>query len=137
MTPRRDSIPAIARERDILEGAVRTLADQAAKADALANEAVAAGLVGSHPVTLSAKHLRLELLQVKGDLERELGRLVLDCIDCGRTVHWVSGLGVTPGHWAHREPAPHGDPAMQAAFGSVGHPPAVRDHPGPRKIASP
>jgi hypothetical protein len=22
-------------------------------------------------------------------------------------VHWVSGLGVMPGHWAHQEPAPH------------------------------
>jgi hypothetical protein len=56
--------------------------------------------------------LRLELLNVKADLERELGQLVLDCSDCGRTVHWVAGLGVSPGHWAHREPAPHGEPTM-------------------------
>jgi hypothetical protein len=27
-------------------------------------------------------------------------------------VHWVSGLGVVPGHWAHREPAPHGEPGQ-------------------------
>jgi hypothetical protein len=40
--------------------------------------------------------LRLELLNVKADLERELGRLVLHCTACGLDVHWVSGLGVTP-----------------------------------------
>lgn len=97
----------MARERDILESAVRTIAEQAAKAYALVDEAIAAGLDGSHPVTLHAKMLRLELLNVKADLKRELGTLVLDCSDCGRTVHWVAGLGSRPGHWAHREPAPH------------------------------
>jgi hypothetical protein len=35
------------------------------------DEAHAAGLDGSHPVTLQAKMLRLELLNVKADLERE------------------------------------------------------------------
>jgi hypothetical protein len=55
--------------------------------------------------------LRLELLRVKADLERELGELVLNCSSCGLDVHWISGLGVTPGHWAHREPAPHAEPA--------------------------
>lgn len=54
--------------------------------------------------------LRQELLEVKADLEQELGRLVLDCSTCGRTVHWVAGLAASPGHWAHREPAPHGAP---------------------------
>ena len=38
-------------------------------------EAHNAGLDGSHPVTLQAKALRLELLNVKADLGRELGRL--------------------------------------------------------------
>jgi hypothetical protein len=75
------------------------------------DEAYNAGLDGSHPVTLQAKMLRLELLNVKADLEREFGRLVLHCTACGQWVHWVTGLGVTAGHWAHREPAPHGDPA--------------------------
>jgi hypothetical protein len=37
---------------------------------------------------------------VKADLGRELGRL---------DVHWVADLGVTPGHWGNREPAPHGE----------------------------
>jgi hypothetical protein len=56
--------------------------------------------------------LRLELLNVKADPERGLGRLVLHCSDCARTVHWVSGLGVESGHWAHREPAPHAVPVF-------------------------
>jgi hypothetical protein len=82
------------------------------KADALVDEALAAGLDGSHPLTVHTKMLRLELLQVKAELERELGTLVLHCSDCGRIVQWVPGLGVTPGDWAHREPAPHGAPAV-------------------------
>jgi hypothetical protein len=56
--------------------------------------------------------LRLELLKVKADLERELEDFVLNCEKCGLDVHWVSGLGVSPGHWALREPAPHGEPAV-------------------------
>lgn len=86
------------RERDVLERAVGTISEQAAKADALVDEAIAAGLSGSDQLTLHAKMLRQELLQVKADLERELGRLVLDCADCGRLVHWVAGLGVQTGH---------------------------------------
>jgi hypothetical protein len=99
-------------EREILERAVRTLAEQASSASQVVDEALDAGLHGSHPVTVHAKMLRLELLNVKADLERELEQLVLDCPSCGRTVHWVAGLGVSPGHWGHREPAPHGDPAV-------------------------
>jgi hypothetical protein len=97
------------RERDILEHAVHTIAEQAVKADELVDEAKAAG-GGNHPVTVHAKMLRLELLKVKADLERELEDFVLDCSKCD--VHWVSGLGVSTGHWAHREPAPHGEPAV-------------------------
>jgi hypothetical protein len=40
--------------------------------------------------------LRLELLKVKADLERELEDLVLDCRRCGLDVYWVAGLGVRP-----------------------------------------
>lgn len=67
------------KERDILERAVRTLSEQAAAASAIVDEAVDAGLDWSHPVTVHAKMLRLELLQVKADLECEIGLLVLDC----------------------------------------------------------
>ena len=52
------------REREILEHAVRTVAEQAVKADELVDEAKAAG-GGDHPVTVHAKMLRLELLKVK------------------------------------------------------------------------
>jgi hypothetical protein len=100
-----------AREREILEHAVRTIAEQAAKADDLVDEAKAAG-GGDHPVTVHAKMLGLELLKVKADLERELEDFSLNCSKCGLDVHWVSGLGITPGHWAHGEPAPHGEPAV-------------------------
>jgi hypothetical protein len=89
-----------------------TIAEQAVKADELVDEAKAAG-GGNHPVTVHAKMLRLELLKVKADLERELEDFVLDCSNAGLDVHWVSGLGVSPGHWAHREPAPHGEPAVE------------------------
>jgi hypothetical protein len=99
------------RERDILENAVHNIAEQAVKADELVDEAKAAG-GGDHPVTVHAKMLRLELLRVKADLERELEDFSLNCTKCGLDVHWVSGLGVSPGHWAHAEPAPHGEPAV-------------------------
>jgi hypothetical protein len=66
--------------------------EQAASASAIVDEAHAAGLDGSNPVTVQAKMLRLELLRVKADLERELAKLVLECSDCGRTVRWVAGL---------------------------------------------
>jgi hypothetical protein len=99
------------REREILDHAVHTIAQQAVKADELVDEAKAAG-GGDHPVTVHAKILRLELLKVKADLERELETWPLNCTKCGLDVHWVSGLGVSPGHWAHREPAPRGEPAV-------------------------
>jgi hypothetical protein len=85
------------RVRDILERAVHTVAEQAKNASALVDEAHAASFDGSHPVTLQAKILRLELLNVKADQERELGRLVLHCTDCGQTVHWVAGLMCSQG----------------------------------------
>jgi hypothetical protein len=101
----------VQRERDVLEEAVHAVVDQAAKADAIVDEALDAGLDGSHPVS-QGKMLRLEPLNVKADLEREPGTFVLDCRACGREVHRIAGIGVSPGHWAHREPAPHGEPAV-------------------------
>ena len=66
------------REREILQHTVRTVAEQAVKAQELVDEARAAG-GGNHPVTVHAKMLRLELLKVKADLERELGNFSLNC----------------------------------------------------------
>ena len=100
------------RERQILENAVHVVTEQAAKADDLVDEAIDVGHGRSDPLVTHAKMLRLELLKVKADLERELEDFVLNCSRCGLDVHWVSGLGITPGHWAHREPAPHGEPAV-------------------------
>ena len=91
---------------------VHAVARQAAAANALVHETLDVGLGASDTVSLHAKVLRLELLRLKADLERELGQLVLDCASYGRRVHWVAGLGVTAGHWAHREPAPHHEPTM-------------------------
>ena len=72
-----------------------------------------AGLVADHPVTVAARQVRLELLKAKADLERELGKFVLNCTACGMEVHWIQGIGMSdPGHWGHRLPAPHGEPAV-------------------------
>ena len=101
------------KEREFLERAVRSIAERTSQASTVVDEAHTAGLDGSHPVTLEAKILRLEMLNVKADLERELGRLVLHCTACGMEVHWVQGVSMSdPGHGGHRFPAPHGDPAV-------------------------
>ena len=100
------------RERDILEHSVHAVTEQAAKDDDLVNEAIEVGHGRSDPLVTHAKMLRLELLKVKADLERELEDFSLNCTKCGLDVHWVSGLGVTPGHWTHGEPAPHGQPVI-------------------------
>jgi hypothetical protein len=49
---------------------------------------------------------------VKADLERELETIVLGCAVCGTMAHYVGGLGVRAGHWAHAEPAPHATPKV-------------------------
>jgi hypothetical protein len=61
------------RERSVLEQAVQAVAEQATKADALVDEALDAGLDGSHPLTVHAKMLRLELLNVKPTLSVSSG----------------------------------------------------------------
>ena len=100
------------REQHVLENAIRLVTEQAAKADALVDEAIDVGHGRSDPLVTHAKMLRLELLNVKADLERELQDFSLNFVKCGLDVHWVSGLGITPGYWAHAEPAPHGEPAV-------------------------
>ena len=102
------------RERHILERSVHAIAQQAANTNKVIDEAMEAGLAADRPVTVAAKQVRLELLEVKANLERELGTLVLDCTACGQEVHWVQGVAVTdPGHWGRRFPAPHGEPVVQ------------------------
>ena len=99
-------------EREVVERAIKRVTEQAANANAIVDEAMAAGLDGNDRVTIGVKMLRAELLNVKADLEREIERLVLDCTVCGRKVHYVGGLGVKAGHWAHAEPAPHATPKL-------------------------
>jgi hypothetical protein len=65
------------------------VAEQAGKADALIDDLQAAGLPEVGPV-LQGKLIRLELLKVKGDLERELGQWLLDCQRCRRTAPMCS-----------------------------------------------
>ena len=66
-------------ERQILERAVKAVTEQAAKADDLVDEAIALGHGRSDPLVVHAKMLRLELLNVKADLERELEDFSLNC----------------------------------------------------------
>ena len=83
------------------------------KTNDLIDEARDTGLAADHPVTVAAKMLRLQLLTTKAELERGLSDLVLDCTACGMEVHWVQGISMSdPGHWGHRFPAPHGEPAV-------------------------
>jgi hypothetical protein len=96
----------------LANGKGEAVAEQAAKADDLVDEAIEVGYGRSDPLVVHAKMLRLELLKVKANLERELEDFSLNCSKCGLDVHWVSGLGITPGHWSHAEPAPHGEPAV-------------------------
>jgi hypothetical protein len=98
-------------ERDILEFAIQAIAEQAVKADELVDQATSAG-GPDHPVAIQAKMLRLELISIKADVERQLGPWSLNCRACSRDVHWVLGLGTRAGHWAHGEPAPLGAPVV-------------------------
>jgi hypothetical protein len=119
------------REREILEHAVCTIAEQAAKADELVDEAKAAG-GGDHPVTVHAKMLRLELLKVKADLERELEDFSLNCssaawtcIGClGSASRRVTGLTGSPRRTASQrsESTNGGSPP---ARGEAGVPPIL------------
>jgi hypothetical protein len=103
----------IEREREVLERAVHAIADHARDAYALIDQIHEAGHPTDSQTMLAAKKLRMQLLTTKGELERELARLVRDCRRCDRTVHWVPGVGSDPGRWAHAEPAP---PDHEPAF---------------------
>lgn len=91
---------------EVLAKAATMISASAAEAGRVVDEAAEA-LDASHPVTTHASLVRLEMLEVKADLESELEKLVLECSACGQPVHWVSNLGEDVGHWAHLDPAPH------------------------------
>jgi hypothetical protein len=92
-------------EREILERTVRAIADRARDAYRLVEEALEADSRDESGLAAAAKRLRMELLQTKTELERELGRVLLHCRRCNLRVHWVPGVGAEPGHWGHAEPA--------------------------------
>jgi hypothetical protein len=99
------------REREILQHAAKAVAEQAAKADDLVDDLIWVGHGRSDPLVTHAKMLRLELLKVKADLERERG-LLAQLLE----VRSRCALGERPRHpiWplGHAEPAPHGEPAV-------------------------
>jgi hypothetical protein len=55
-------------------------------------------------VTVAAKMLRIELLNMSAELERGLSEFVLDCTACGTEVHWVQGISMSP--WSLGAPLP-------------------------------
>ena len=57
-------------------------------------------------VTAAAREMHANLQRTKHEAEDVLVAFVLDCVRCGRRVHWVPGEGCELGHWAHAEPAP-------------------------------
>jgi hypothetical protein len=83
-------------EREILERTDHAIADRARDAYRLVDEAHDVDPRDESGLTAAAKRLRMELLQTKAELERELGRVLLHCRRCNRRVHWVSGVGHTP-----------------------------------------
>jgi hypothetical protein len=104
------------RARDILERAVRSIAEQAAKTNEVIDEAMEAGLAVDHPVTVAAKMLRLELLKTNAELERGLSVFVLDSTSRGMEVHWVQDVSVPDhSHWGTPLPSTAG------RAGVVGH----------------
>jgi hypothetical protein len=60
-----------------IERAVHAVSEQASAASSIVAEILNVGLDGGRPVTLHTKMLRLELLRVKADLERDLSEFVL------------------------------------------------------------
>ena len=99
-------------KREVLERAVAALCVEAKKAYGLVEELYGEGIRDGDQLMLAAKQLRLELLQAKADLERELSTWIADCRECYRRVHWVAGIAAEPGHWAHAEPAPNHQPTL-------------------------
>jgi hypothetical protein len=88
-------------ERIVLEKSALAIAEKAQDAYDLAGELHQAGLPPDHEAVAAINRLRVELLEVKGGLERELSGLVLDCQRCGQRIGWVPGVGPLLGHWAH------------------------------------
>jgi hypothetical protein len=66
-------------ERHVLERTVHAIAERARYAYSVVEEAHEVDPRDESGLVAAAKRLRMELLQTKAELERELGRLVLHC----------------------------------------------------------
>jgi hypothetical protein len=87
----------------------------------LVDEAIEVGRCRSEPIVTHTGMLPLELPNVKTDLELELE----DSRSCSKSrldLHWLSELGIAPGHSAHRESAPH--EVVGVALDSASTPPS-------------
>ena len=80
----------VTRERHVLEESVITIAEQARRADDLVDLAATSE---REDVIWHAKVLRLELLKVKADLERELAR-GRTADPAGSASHWSPGSAI-------------------------------------------
>ena len=72
--------------------------------------------------------LRLELLKVKADLERELEDFVLNCSKCGLDVHWVSDSGLS---WPLGAPGASAARRAEAIAMTSEGPPSLAGHRSP------
>jgi hypothetical protein len=77
---------------EVLERTVRAIADRARDAYRLIEEAHEVDPRDESGLVAEAKRLRIELLQTKAELERELGRLLLHSRRGNRRVHWGPGV---------------------------------------------
>jgi hypothetical protein len=84
---------------------LRSIADRAHDAYRVVEEAHEVDPRDESGLVAMAKRLRMELLQTKAELERELGNVLLHCRRGNRRMHWVPGVGPESGHWAHAEPS--------------------------------
>jgi hypothetical protein len=79
-------------EREILERTVRAIADRARDAYRVVEEAHAIESKDESGLVSAAKQLRMELLQTKAELERELGRMRLAGAATGRATGSVASV---------------------------------------------
>jgi hypothetical protein len=95
-------------EREILERTVQAIADRATDAYRVVEEAHEVDPRDESGLVAAAKRLRMELLQTKAELERELGNVLLHCRRCNRRVHWVPGSERSQGIGRTRSRRPRG-----------------------------
>jgi hypothetical protein len=84
-------------ERTVLERAIQRVTEQGANADAIVDEAIAAGLDGSDKIVVSTKMLRAEPLSVNA-VRTRTGEGCHRLLRVRKRVHYVGGLGVRAGH---------------------------------------